>query len=187
MKIIPIFVPNLNCSLWSVCYPEDGGRRDIFSILMDEKWSNVAYLMDFFVRYESYLNNTFWGGLSIDEAINKIEEERLLLDQELYDIETGESKNKRDIREVFQKLHNNIFSINFRNEAHRKAKPDVNKPMIRIYGIELEDGTIIITGGALKLTQTMEGEEFEVEMKKLKSVQEYLTINGIINRQGLID
>ena len=53
--------------------------------------------------------------------------------------------------------------------------------------IELNDGTIIITGGILKLKLKMIGLNFDQEINKLKQVQSFLKTQGIIDRAGLID
>jgi hypothetical protein len=75
--------------------------------------------------------------------------------------------------------------LNWNNEQHRKGKPDFSKPMIRLYAIELSDGTNVITGGAIKLTEKMIGDEFDIEMKNLNRVQVYLEREGINSKEGL--
>lgn len=91
------------------------------------------------------------------------------------------------LHDVFEKLHDNIYSIKFDSETHMKAKLNLNKPFLRLYAILLEDGTYVITGGAIKLTKKMAGNEFDSEFINLKRVQEYFKRTGIINRQGLIE
>ena len=63
MKFVPIFtVPNY-CDLWSTCYPEDendGELKDIYSILMDERWSNDHYLLEFIKQNEECLNENYF-------------------------------------------------------------------------------------------------------------------------------
>lgn len=68
---------------------------------------------------------------------------------------------------------------------HRKARPDQPASIIRIYGIELQDGTIILTGGALKLTEKMIGEQFDVARNQLARVQRYLNSEKIDSKEGL--
>lgn len=189
MKIIPIFAEQTKFGIWSVCFPEDsvgGEDRDVYSILMDEKWVDTSYLLDFFTKNEDHLKHPFWGGISIDEAVDKVYDEINFLDSELYEIETNAQNSKRKLSDIFKKLHDNVYSINFDKEDYRKAKPNVSKPIIRIYGIELEDGTIIITGGVLKVTAKIDDTDLEKETKRLKRVQSYLKENGITDIQGLI-
>lgn len=191
MNFSPIFTDETECNLWSVCYPEDitdGEEKDIFSILFDERWSDVSYIRQFIKSNETDLKEPYWNGAKPDEIINRIEEERDLFDKELYSIETKQpGYENASLDNVFEKLHKNIYSIRTKNEIYVKGKPDVRKPILRVYGIELEDGTYIITGGTIKLKEKMNGPNFDIEFKNLERVKSFLDENGIINRQGLID
>lgn len=89
MNFIPIFTKSNTCDLWSVCYPEDeidGMQRDIYSILMDECWTDMKYLIDFIkIEKESVGFDThFWEGYSISDMVEKIQIEIASLDNELY-------------------------------------------------------------------------------------------------------
>ena len=191
MKFVPIFtVPN-DCDLWSTCYPEDendGELKDIYSILMDERWSNDQYLLEFIKQNEECFNDNYWAGVGMFEIINNIKIEIAAFDEELYLADQNKQmNNSRSLDKIFLKLHQNIYSLNTFNETYRKARPNLSRSIIRLYGIELSDKTIIITGGTLKLKQKMIGENFDIELKNLKRVQTYLNKQGIIDRAGLID
>ncbi|MGN6436024.1 MAG: hypothetical protein ACTHMM_05805 [Agriterribacter sp.] len=67
----------------------------------------------------------------------------------------------------------------------RKGKPDFSIPMLRLYALKLDDGSIVVTGGAIKLTKIMEGTMFEVEKRNLKLVQQFLQSEGIFTSEGL--
>lgn len=185
MEFCSIFTDEEKANLWAVCYPEhekDGVEMDIFSMLFD-LWNDTEYLKVFF-NDNSDLKNPFWNYLSPDKALDKVLDEAYFFEEELNNIENSKDANK-NLKNIFKPLHENVYSINFDNEQHRKGKPDFTNPIIRLYAIELSDGTLIITGGALKLTETMEGEEFENEFKNLKRVQEYLEQEGIDSKEGL--
>jgi hypothetical protein len=193
MNFIPIFTKSSSCDLWSVCYPEDeidGMQRDIYSILMDESWTNMKYLIDFIKKEKESIgfDNQYWEGYSISDMVEKIQIEIASLDNELYYADLmKEETTLRSLDRIFIKLHQNIYSLNTLNDSHRKARPDFKNSIIRFYGIELNDGTIIITGGLLKLKLKMIGLNFDQEINKLKRVQSFLKTQGIINRAGLID
>ena len=191
MNFIPIFTKSSSCDLWSVCYPEDeidGLQRDIYSILMDDKWSDDKYLFEFIKQNEECLNDNYWTGVEMFEIINNIKIEIASFDEELYLADQNKQmNNSRSLDKIFLKLHQNIYSLNTFNETYRKARPNLSRSIIRLYGIELSDKTIIITGGTLKLKQKMIGENFDIELKNLKRVQTYLNKQGIIDRAGLID
>ena len=191
MKFIPIFTEPENCELWSTCYPEDQINeeiKDIYSILMDDKWSDDKYLLEFIKQNEECLNENYWTGVDMFEIINNIKIEMASFDEELYLADQNKQmNNSRSLDKIFLKLHQNIYSLNTFNETYRKARPNLSRSIIRLYGIELSDKTIIITGGTLKLKQKMIGENFDIELNNLKRVQTYLNKQGIIDRAGLID
>jgi hypothetical protein len=162
--------------------------KDIYSILMDDKWADDQYLFEFIKQNEECLNDNYWAGVDIFEIINNIKIEMASFDEELYLADQNKQmNNSRSLDKIFLKLHQNIYSLNTFNETYRKARPNLNRSIIRLYGIELSDKTIIITGGTLKLKQKMIGENFDIELKNLKRVQTYLHKQGIIDRAGLID
>ena len=191
MKFMPIFTEPEYCDLWSTCYPEheiNEEIKDIYSILMDDKWSDDKYLLEFIKQNEECLNENYWTGVDMFEIINNIKIEMASFDEELYLADQNKQmNNSRSLDKIFLKLHQNIYSLNTFNETYRKARPNLSRSIIRLYGIELSDKTIIITGGTLKLKQKMIGENFDTEFKNLKLVQTYLNKQGIIDRTGLID
>ena len=191
MKFMPIFTEPEYCDLWSTCYPEheiNEEIKDIYSILMDDKWSDDKYLLEFIKQNEECLNDNYWTGVDMFEIINNIKIEIASFDEELYLADQNKQmNNSRSLDKIFLKLHQNIYSLNTFNETYRKARPNLSRSIIRLYGIELSDKTIIITGGTLKLKQKMIGENFDTEFKNLKLVQTYLNKQGIIDRTGLID
>jgi hypothetical protein len=191
MKFMPIFTEPEYCDLWSTCYPEheiNEEIKDIYSILMDDKWSDDKYLLEFIKQNEECLNDNYWVGVDMFEIINNLKIEMASFDEELYLADQNKQmNNSRSLDKIFLKLHQNIYSLNTFNETYRKARPNLSRSIIRLYGIELSDKTIIITGGTLKLKQKMIGENFDIELKNLKRVQTYLNKQGIIDRAGLID
>ena len=188
MEIIPIFTNQEDCNLWAVCYPEDAddqGDYDILAKLIDV-WNDTEKVQTFLINNQTALADPFWKGMTVDQALTQIQREAEFLENELWSIETKQPgfENKK-LDSIFQPLHNNKYSINFDNESHRKGKAEEKKPLLRIYAIELDDGTLVVTGGGIKLTRDME-DEIEEEKDQLKRVQEYLRKQGIIGKDGLI-
>ncbi len=59
---------------------------------------------------------------------------------------------------------------------------------LRIYAIKLEPGCYIVTGGAIKLTRTMQEREHTLqELKKMEQVRNYLINEGAIDADGFED
>jgi hypothetical protein len=154
---------------------------------MDERWSDNKYLFDFIKLNEEAFGDNYWNGVSVTEVIDNIHLEIAAFDEELYNADRNMlTKDNRSIDKIFLKLHDNIYSLNTFNESYRKAKPNIRRAIIRFYGIELEDKTLIITGGTLKFKQKMIGVNFDMEIKNLKRVRAFLNKEGIIDRTGLI-
>lgn len=58
----------------------------------------------------------------------------------------------------------------------------------RIYAIKLEPGCYIITGGAIKLTRTMQEREHTLkELNKMEQVRNHLISNQAIDADGFAD
>jgi hypothetical protein len=189
MKFKRIFGDNFDYKLLAVCYPEDKiGKKnvDIFRKKMRE-WNDTYYLYDFFSQNYTDLQHPCWGGLTIDDAIDKVLDEAQDFEAELKAIETKQPGYENvPLNEIFKNLHKDEFLLRASNSMQKKAKPYFPNPMLRFYAIEL-DGCFIITGGAIKLIEKMEGIYFENEVRKLKQLQEYFRIEQIVSKEGLFE
>lgn len=59
---------------------------------------------------------------------------------------------------------------------------------LRIYAIKLESGIYIITGGAIKLTRTMQEREHTLkELGKMEKVRAFLLDQGIVDKDAFVD
>ena len=59
---------------------------------------------------------------------------------------------------------------------------------LRIYAIKLEPGIYIITGGAIKLTRTMQEREHTlVELARMEKVRRFLLNNDIADKDSFMD
>lgn len=195
MKIVPIFDPPKDSNdshLWTVCYPEDrmeGEDLDIFSKLFD-LWNDTTYLQNFFTEnIHDLIDNPFWNGISISNAIDKVIDESLDFQQELLEVEhLSKSEKVTRINAIFKNLHNDEFIVlKSKDENFKKGKPDIKYPMLRLYGILLEDDCIIITGGAIKLTEKMNRAHLEFEIKRLRRVKDFLQSELIYDKNGFIE
>jgi hypothetical protein len=189
MKFHRIFGNKLDCNFWSVCYREDKIRFrwvDIFRKLFN-KWNDTEELLKFFQENEVDLRGPFWNGISIDEAIDKVQDEAIDFEQELKCIETKQPQCADiELKDIFQNLHEKEFILIPGNEKHRKGKPNSNPPMLRIYALELDDGSYVVTGGGIKLTNQM-NDALTKELSNLKRVQQFLKAEGVFNKEGLED
>lgn len=189
MKIVSIFAPTTQQILFSVCY-ENHKKAG--------KWvSEVAYLLRLFRDTEyldEYINSNlhafsdpFWRHKSIDDAFNQIIEEVDDIDFEFYKIQIGDL-SARNTSEIFVPYHDtpNTWGVALDGDSWRKAKANRPDSLVRFYGISLDDGTIIITGGFIKLTGTIPEKirkEIETQLKELRT---FLDENSISNLDELI-
>ena len=59
---------------------------------------------------------------------------------------------------------------------------------LRIYAIRLEPNVYIVTGGAIKLTRTMqEREHTAIELRKLNRCKNFLQANGVFDKDGFVE
>lgn len=191
MKILPIFdlqSDNSHKFLWTVWLPEDE-NLSVFAKLFDQ-WSDTSYLLSFFIENQHDLSdNPFWKGISIDHAIDKVIDEVLDFQQELLEIEKEPITNKeKSINHIFVNLHSDEFIIRRnKDQSFKKGKPNYAKPMLRLYGILLDDNTIVITGGAIKLTEKMDRSHLQNELRSLERIKAFLKNENIHDRDGLLD
>ena len=74
-----------------------------------------------------------------------------------------------------------------KEKARLKDRPR-HVSWLRIYAIKLEPGCYIITGGAIKLTRTMQEREHTLaELGKMEQVRNFLISNQAIDADGFVD
>ena len=73
-------------------------------------------------------------------------------------------------------------------ENTRLSEVLLGREKVRLYAIRLESGRYIITGGAIKLTATMQEREHTLEeLNKLNRVRDYLISLGVFDYNGFED
>lgn len=194
MTIQPTFNARRNpeaCDLWAVCYPEhyeEGKPIDILTQLF-RLWNDRQFLQEFFKSQQADLATSFWSGISIEQAIEKVMDEAADFEDELMAIEYNQpGYENKSVSDIFEELHKVEFLIKpaIAKERHfRKAKPYFKKPMLRIYGLQLECGTIIITGGGIKLTDDMDRDHLQQELTNLRRANQFLKEQAITTKEGL--
>lgn len=147
---------------------------DEFETLMTN-WSDTEFLYTFFDKHQKDLFSGFFDAFdTIDKAVLFTIKEIDDLNARLLECEHDPSV---DLDIIFKPLHKSSTSI-IREPS--KAYGLSPKSWIRIYAIRVESGHYIISGGAIKLTRTMqEMAEGSEELIKLKALEDYLKKNGI--------
>jgi hypothetical protein len=185
MKIVRSFtdVPVEDSRLWTVIYHKE--NTDELNRLFD-LWADVEYLDAFFKEHISDLKSDFWKNMPVKEAVFKAMEEAEIFEDMLSQIGHGRIwKGKTNFKQIFQPLAN--YEYNDKIYQKQKAKPQSRLPFLRLYAIRLADDSYIITGGAIKLTEKMNGRKhLELELAKMGKVKQHLQENGILYFEDLI-
>ncbi len=153
-------------------------------------WQDPEYLDGFFNKHKEDLQKEFYNNISIDKAIQRTIDEAYEFEQEILSIaENGEKSISENLQTLFKPLNN------YENEIYpipdyqkNKVYGPNDKSWLRIYAIRIEENVFIITGGAIKLTKTMnEREHLKKELEKLENIKSFLISEGIIDNDGIVD
>lgn len=73
-------------------------------------------------------------------------------------------------------------------EKARNWDRDRHASWLRIYAIRLEPNIYVVTGGAIKLTHTMqERKHTTLELQKLNRCRDYLRSNGVFDQDSFVE
>lgn len=159
--------------LWAVQYP--GQSEDELTRLFDE-WNAPLALYTFFKEHWS--DTAYFHISSIAEAIEKTIEESEALEAIVLDI-TPEA----NLDSIFRRLSHYASEL-----CLSKTKGKVGSSWLRLYAIKLASGIYIVTGGAIKLTTTMEEREHtRRELVKIEKVRNFLIDKGIVDEDGFFE
>jgi hypothetical protein len=183
MRIVSIFAPNTEDKIWSVCDYNNKKWVPVFQKLTD-KFKDTNFIIEYLNEHSDDLTDPYWDGYSKDDIIDQILDEGDSLFHEFYKIQKGKP-NRRSVSDIFIPYHNNTFSIKTSGDHWRKAKADRERAILRFYGVILDDGTIIITGGFIKLTETIPEVQKEIQERAINNLTKYLKENYIIDVSGL--
>jgi len=169
-----------NNTLWAVCY--DNAKDNALQILF-EQWSDPEWLVEFFLSNMADLTSYF-KITDINQAIYDTIDDSQRMQCLILDISPD-----ADLDKLFRPLENSRTSEMLLGKEKAKIK---NRPIhaswLRIYAIKLEPGCYIITGGAIKLTRTMQEREHTLlELKKMGAVRQLLLDGGAIDADGFVD
>lgn len=168
MKIIGTFAV-VEDSLYSVQYNTEP-LHEFYKCF--ELWNDPIYLREFFEKHQKDLNTPFWNGISIEEAISKTRKDAKLLEHELLEIaESGKTERLENLSTFFEPLSKGSIYDYERDKAKGIIKPS----WLRIYAIRIDVNMFVISGGAIKLTPTMnKTDHLLLELDKLELTRNFL-------------
>ncbi len=169
-----------NNTLWAI--REDNADDNVLQQLF-QQWSDPEWLVDFFMDNMSDLESYFMI-TDINQAIFDTIEDSERIQCLILDISPD-----ADLDKLFRPLNNSRTSemLLGKEKARIKERPN-HASWLRLYAIKLEPGCYIITGGAIKLTRTMQERAHTLrELNKMESVRNFLISEGAIDADGLLD
>lgn len=186
-KIVRIFAAEMKFEriidgkdhLWAV---RDMNKPSNELVALFQKWNDAEYLWDFFMENLDDLLEFFHIeriSEAVEDTINDAEQlERLILD----------IPYTENLDELFLPLGSADTVI--RELAREKAKNwnrTDHASWLRVYAIRLEKNVFVVTGGAIKLTRTMqERAHTQEELTKLNQCRQFLMDNGVFDSDSFI-
>ncbi|MCO6024280.1 hypothetical protein NG821_00195 [Prevotella cerevisiae] len=166
--------------LWAVRY--DGCIDNVLDKLFDQ-WNDIDWLRNFFRNNMNDLTSYFHI-TDVNEAIADTIEDSGRLECMIMDLSPS-----ADLDTLFRPLNNYQTSAMLLDKEKARLKRYIHHTSwLRIYAIRLSEGAYIITGGAIKLTATMEERTHTAtELKKMECVRNFLLAEGIVDNESFID
>lgn len=160
MKIVRIFAKNL-----FAFHYENECDNELARLL--EQWNDAHWLYEF--GKQNGMNNFEISDFSEEIYSNMNEMEDMFAR-----IENGSSK----LNELFMPLddtHSGTGELVFQ-------KGKLRKNILRLYALKVDDECYVITGGAIKMSQTMQGHpDTAKELPKLTKARDYLESNDVFD------
>lgn len=173
-QIINIFAV-VEGALLAVLY--DHSKEHEFARIFKE-WTDVEYLENFFETHKADLQSGYHltkiGHISIEDAVFQTIDEAEAFEKFILNVaEKGKKNEEQTLQDlVFKPLHKNDITI---KHQETKAYGVNSRSWLRVYAIRIEPNLYVISGGAIKLTRSMnEREHTRKELAKLKILTSYL-------------
>ena len=169
-----------NGNLWAVRY--ENSLDNVLDTILDQ-WNNVAWLRSFFKENIKDLADYF-KITDVNQAIYDTIEDSEKLQCLILDISPD-----ANLDEIFRPLENSrISEMLLGKEKARLRNTPRHASWLRIYAIKLDPGIYIITGGAIKLTRTMQEREHTlVELARMEKVRSFLIDHDILDSDSFSD
>lgn len=186
MEIVDIFEV-VEGSLYSVLFEAESntiddndtkipvGQLHEFRRLFD-LWNDPIRLREFFEEHEKDLNEDYWDGITIDEAIEKTRVEAKKLEAILLEYaEAGKdikTENPKYLSMLFKPLSKYKIEKEFEKD---KVKVKGKKTWLRLYAIRIDVNFFVVCGGAIKLRETLNDRKYLLkELEKIEITRDYL-------------
>lgn len=151
--------------------------------LLFRKWNNAEYLLNFFMENFEDLK-AFFKIERLDQAIEDTFEDAEVLEELVLDFPYTEH-----LDELFKPLDITDAGMSeLTREKARNWNRERHASWLRIYAIRLEPDVYVVTGGAIKLSRTMqERKHTAIELDKLNRCKAYLKANGVFDQGSFVE
>lgn len=174
MDIISIYPPYI----FSIQYDDE--EENEFDRLF-QQWNNMVYVTQFFYTNQAYLNSSIWQNiLEPEDAANQVRQEAAdledLFDELYYNTVNGE---KEDFDSHFHFLEGDYKYEYF--QPPMKSYGTERPSFLRLYAIKMKNNTYLITGGGIKIADTIQNSPDLKEhvLQNIERVRDFLKMNGI--------
>ncbi|MGL4412234.1 MAG: hypothetical protein ACRCZM_11545 [Bacteroidales bacterium] len=180
MEIISIYP----LYIYSIKYKEE--IENEFDRLFAE-WMDVENLLDFMERNKDYLNSSVWKRVFDPElAVRQVLDEAEGLESLFEDLFIN---TKSGVKPNFDS-HFHFLEGKYKYELHyipMKSYSSVQPSLLRIYAIKMAPNTYLITGGGIKLADTIQNspELNEHVIQNIDRVRDWLKANGIMDSDDM--
>lgn len=166
--------------LWAVQYA--GDETNALQQLFDQ-WEDPLWLRRFFLDNIGDLS-AYFKITDVNQAIFDTLSDREALQCLILDISP-----EANLDELFRPLENSrTQEMMLGKEKARLHNTPRHASWLRIYAIKLDPGIFIVTGGAIKLTATMQEREHTLqELLKMEKVRSFLLEQGVMDSEGFTD
>lgn len=166
--------------LWAAHYDKE--EKNALDRVFDQ-WNDAEYLLNFFRENFTDLVSYF-KVTRLEDAIYDTMEDSDQLECLILDISPT-----ANLDELFRPLHNSrISEMMLSKEKARIQERPRHASWLRLYAIKLNPGIYVITGGAIKLTRTMQEREHTLhELEKMEQTRQYLIANDVIDDDSFTD
>ena len=166
MKIVDIFAEKL----FSFVY-ENNHDVNEYDRMMD-LWTDVSYLRNY-----AKINNV--------SNINEFVKNRLRDAENIQDLLDKLSENNQPLEYYFKPLYDHETGVRILSLQKGKVS---NRDGLRLYAIKIDDDCFVITGGAIKMSQTMQGHpDTKEELVKINKAQAYLKSKGVFDTDSFYE
>jgi hypothetical protein len=180
MKIKPIFASTNGDGLYAVHYDEFSS--DEFSRLF-EMWQDLPFLYEFFEKNQPYLLNPYFRNThsitNVADAADKTFEYARAFEAKLKSIEKSRNIS---LQTYFEPLSLTV------KESKSPYKYKTKERWLRLYALHIDKNVYVITGGAIKLTDTMQAHPLtNEELHKLERCKQFLLNESVFDTDSLIE